>query len=111
VLTYTAHGAPMQMTFYTGEPFPPEYRSSAYVAMRGSWNRSPPSGYEVVRVVFEDSKPVRIEPFLSGFLTEAGGEFSRTARLAGVAVAKDGALLVGDDENGVIYRVTYKGSP
>ncbi len=108
-LTYTAHAAPMQMAFYTAGSFPAEYRGNAFVAMRGSWNRKPPSGYEVVRIVFDNGKPVRIEPFLGGFLSESGGSFTRTARLAGLAVAKDGALLVSDDENGVIYRIAYTG--
>jgi Raf kinase inhibitor-like YbhB/YbcL family protein len=107
-LLYTAHSAPMQMAFYAGQGFPSEYAGNAFVAMRGSWNRKPPSGYEVVRVVFADGKPVRFEPFLTGFLSESAGSYSRSARLAGVAVAKDGALLVSDDENGVIYRVAYQ---
>ena len=111
VLKYTAHGAPMQMAFYDSDAFPPEYKGSAFVAMRGSWNRKPPSGYEVTRVVFEGGKPARFEPFLSGFLKEKDGKFTRTARLVGVAVAKDGALLVGDDENGVIFRIAYGGDP
>jgi len=42
VLTYTAHAAPMQMVFYTGEQFPAEYRGDAFIAMHGSWNRKPP---------------------------------------------------------------------
>jgi Raf kinase inhibitor-like YbhB/YbcL family protein len=75
--------------------------------MRGSWNRNPPSGYEVVRIDFENGKPVRFEPFLSGFMSGQAGNFEQFARLAGVAVAKDGALLVADDENGIIYRVAH----
>lgn len=109
-LLYIAHSAPMQMAFYDGKSFPSEYRGSAFVAMRGSWNRKPPSGYEVVRIVFEDGKPVRFEPFLTGFLQEANGGFQRSARPAGLAVAMDGALLISDDENGIIFRVSYQGS-
>ena len=72
---YTPHAAPMQLAFYTGDAFPDEYRGDAFVAMRGSWNRRPPSGYEVVRVRFEDGRPVAFEPFVQGFLveTEDGG--------------------------------------
>jgi Raf kinase inhibitor-like YbhB/YbcL family protein len=109
LLTYTAHAAPMQMAFYKGTAFPAEYSGDAFVAMRGSWNRNPPSGYEVVRIAFEDGKPKRIEPFISGFITKEGGTFKQTARLAGLAVAKDGTLLVADDENGVVYRIAYEG--
>src|SRR3954469_3438977 len=70
VLTYTAHAAPMQMLFYRGAQFPAEYRGDGFAAMRGSWNRRPPSGYEVVRIHFENGKPARVEPFLTGFLTK-----------------------------------------
>jgi glucose/arabinose dehydrogenase len=48
VLEYAAHSAPMQMTFYTADRFPAAYRNDAFVAMRGSWNRKPASGYKVV---------------------------------------------------------------
>ena len=48
--TYTAHSAPMQMAFYDGTAFPADYAGNAFVAMRGSWNRKPPSGYEVIRI-------------------------------------------------------------
>jgi Raf kinase inhibitor-like YbhB/YbcL family protein len=108
-LLYTAHSAPMQMAFYDGTSFPADYRHDAFVAMRGSWNRKPPAGYEVVRLKFKDGKPVGIEPFLTGFLQQNGDGFTRSARPAGIAVAKDGALLVSDDENGIIYRVSYRG--
>ncbi len=53
-LLYTAHSSPLQGAFYTGGMFPREYRNDAFWAMRGSWNRKPPSGYEVVRVRFDE---------------------------------------------------------
>lgn len=106
-LGYTAHAAPMQMLFYRGGMFPAEYRGDAFVTMRGSWNRRPASGYELVRVKFNKGQPVAFEPFVSGFLTDGGQ--SHIARPVGLAQAKDGALLVGDDANGVIYRVAYEG--
>ena len=70
VLGYTAHSAPMQMAFYDAGAFPEEYRGDAFIAMRGSWNRRPPSGYEVMRVDFENGEPVGFEPFLYGLLIE-----------------------------------------
>lgn len=106
VLTYQAHNAPIGKVFYNAAQFPAEYRGDAFVALRGSWNRSPASGYKVVRVRFEKGQPVGFEDFLSGFLLEDGK--AHFGRLAGVAVAGDGALLVSDDSNGVIYRVSYK---
>lgn len=111
LLGYTPHAAPMQMAFYTGAMFPAEYKNDAFVAMRGSWNRNPPSGYEVVRVRFDQSgNPKSIEPFITGFLVKGGapdGKDAHFARLAGVAMMPDGSMLVSDDKNNTIYRVAY----
>ncbi|KQP23619.1 PEBP family protein [Pseudorhodoferax sp. Leaf267] len=107
VLGYTAHAAPMQMLFYPGGSFPAEYTGDAFVAMRGSWNRNPASGYEILRVRFADGQPQKFEPFVTGFLTDGGR--THIARPVGLAVAKDGALLMSDDANGTIYRVAYRG--
>lgn len=109
-LGYTAHSAPMQMAFYDGNAFPADYRGDAFIAMRGSWNRRPPSGYEVVRVNFEEGKPVAFERFLEGFLLQQeNGKYGYLGRLTGVAVGKDGSLFVADDSNGVIYKISYSG--
>ncbi len=108
VLTYTAHAAPMQMAYYTGTQFPQEYRNDAFVTMRGSWNRNPPIGYEVVRIRFDQAgNPTGMESFVSGWLIEGGR--AHFGRLMGLAVAADGSLLVGDDSNGVIYRISHTG--
>lgn len=103
VLGYTPHAAPMQLVFYTGAQFPAEYRNDAFVAFHGSWNRKPSSGYEVARIRFKNGQATGFEPFLSGFLTAEG----ETGRPFGTAIARDGSLLVGDDRNGVLYRVSY----
>ncbi|NKI92478.1 YbhB/YbcL family Raf kinase inhibitor-like protein [Rhizobacter sp. SG703] len=105
---YTAHAAPMQMVFYPGGSFPAEYTGDAFVTMRGSWNRSPASGYEIVRIRFSNGAPQRFEPFATGFLTDGGR--THIARPVGLAVAKDGALLMADDANGLIYRIAYTGA-
>jgi glucose/arabinose dehydrogenase len=107
-LGYTPHAAPMQMQFYTGMQFPAEYRGDAFVAMHGSWNRRPPSGYEVVRVRFNHGAPVKFEPFLTGFLSGPPDHAVMSGRPFGLAVGADGALFVGDDLNGIIYRVEYR---
>jgi len=108
VLTYTPHAAPMQMAFYQGTTFPDRYRSGAFVAMHGSWNRTPPSGYEVAFVRFEQGKPVAIEPFATGFLVKQGdGTWGMNGRPVGVAVAQTGDLLVADDLNGAVYAISY----
>jgi glucose/arabinose dehydrogenase len=103
-LLYEAHSAPMQMVFYTGTMFGSDYQNDAFVAMRGSWNRSQPSGYKVVRIKFENGKPVRMDDFLTGFLVD--NNRAHFARLVGVAIHKDGSLLVSDDTNGIIYRIS-----
>jgi glucose/arabinose dehydrogenase len=105
VLTIQAHSAPMDMVFYTGNNFPEEYKGDAFIALRGSWNRSEPVGYKVVRLKFNNGQPDGFEDFLTGFLIE--DDTKQFARVTGVALADDGALLVSDDSNGVIYRISY----
>lgn len=109
-LMYTAHAAGMQMVFHPGGgAMGADVAGDAFVPMRGSWNRWPASGYEVVRIRFDRAgQASRIEPFITGFLSEDGA--SNYGRLVGVAVARDGALLFGDDTNGIIYRVVREGS-
>lgn len=111
VLGYTAHSAPMQMAFHDGNAFSADFKGDAFIAMRGSWNRRPPSGYEVVRVKFDNGKPVGFEKFLEGFLLQQeNGKYGYLGRLTGVAVGKDGSLFVADDSNGVVYRVSHGGT-
>jgi glucose/arabinose dehydrogenase len=105
-ITDTAHSAPLGCAFYTGSQFPVEYRGDFFVAYHGSWNRSRPTGYKVVRVLVRDGKPVRIEPFLTGFRDDTGQVFGRPVD---VLVALDGSLLISDDYGGRIYRVRYAG--
>jgi glucose/arabinose dehydrogenase len=126
VLTYDAHAAPIGMVFYEATQFPAEFRNQAFVAMRGSWNRSRPTGFKVVRLRFDSSgRPVGIDDFVSGWLMNDSPAHLRQpgsgpaaeqqkavrpaqfGRLAGLAVAADGSLLIAEDQNGVIYRVTY----
>ncbi len=64
--------------------------------------------FEVVRVDFDGDAPARIVPFLTGFVIDGGA--ATFGRPTGVAVARDGALLVGDDETGVVYRIARAGS-
>ena len=101
-----AHTASLGFTFYTASLLPSHYRGGAFVGQHGSWNRKPPSGYKVIYVPFANGKPTgTIEDVLTGFLDEK--EHAR-GRPVGVAVAKDGALLVADDVGNAIWRVTPK---
>jgi len=107
-LTYTAHSAAMQMLFYTGSQFPREYRGDALATMHGSWNRDPPSGYEILRIHFHGDKAASVRPFVTGFLAHTGTRsWARFARPFGLGQMPDGSLLMGDDQNGIIYRITY----
>jgi glucose/arabinose dehydrogenase len=92
--------------FYDGEQFPEEYRHDAFVTLRGSANRADPAGYKVVHVNFENGEPTGAEDFLTGFLSEDGK--AQSGRIAGLAITDDGALLVSEDENGVIYKITHE---
>lgn len=108
VLTTVPHAAPLAMRFYTGRSFPAAYRGDAFVALHGSWNRKEPTGYRVERIRFAGSgQPEGFEPFVDGFMDAAAG--IAYGRPAGLAIAADGALLVSDDLNGVIYRVAWVG--
>jgi glucose/arabinose dehydrogenase len=93
------------MVFYTAAQFPSAYRGDAFITMHGSWNRYPPAGFKVVRLRFRHGQPVGFEDFLTGFLVEKGR--AHFGRVAGLVVAPDGALLVSDDANGTIYRITH----
>ncbi|HEX6962295.1 MAG TPA: PQQ-dependent sugar dehydrogenase, partial [Lacipirellula sp.] len=107
IVTYQAHSAPIGMAFYDAQQFPAKYRGGAFVAFRGSWNRIPATGYKVAFIPFnEQGAPGKFQDFVSGFLLEDGKR--QFARLAGMAVAKDGSLLFTDDSQGVIYRVSYQ---
>lgn len=105
LLTTQAHSAPIAMKFYNGDMFP-GYKNSAFIALHGSWNRKKPSGYSVVRAVFNNGKPVKMEDFMTGFLEKNGR--AQFGRPAGLLVLKDGSLLVSDDSAGVIYRVSHQ---
>ncbi len=114
VLGLDAHSAPMQMAFYRGAMLPAADSGAAFVALRGSWNRSEPSGYAVRRIRFDAAgNPAGADPapFVGGFLRrQPGGGWAQHGRPVGLATARDGALLFTDDVNGVLYRVSYEGS-
>lgn len=101
-----AHSAPLGLEFYDGEMFPPEYRGDLFVAFHGSWNRSVPTGYKVVRIPFENGEPGPVEDFAAGWLTEGGASWGRPVD---VVTGEDGSLFVSDDGEGRIYRIFYTG--
>lgn len=100
------HVAPLGVLFYTGTQFPPEYRGSLLIAEHGSWNRSEPIGYRVVRVAIDaDGHVLGQEVFASGWL--AGREVR--GRPVDLAQLPDGSILLSDDTADRIYRIRYTG--
>jgi len=103
-----AHSASLGMTFYDGTQFPAEYRGSIFAAEHGSWNRSKRTGYKVIRILMKDGMPTgEYEDFATGFVVSDTAVWGRPV---GVAVAKDGALLVSEDASGTIWRISYSGT-
>jgi glucose/arabinose dehydrogenase len=103
-----SHVAPLGLVFYTRQLFPARYQGGAFVGEHGSWNRKPLSGYKVVFIQFKDGKPVSPAPedILTGFVDKDGKAMGRPV---GVAVDKEGALLVADDVGNTVWRVTPSG--
>jgi glucose/arabinose dehydrogenase len=100
-----AHSASLGLTFYQGSNFPADYRGDVFAAEHGSWNRSKRTGYKVVRIRLKDGKPTgEYEDFVTGFVVNDSEVWGRPV---GVAVAHDGALLISEDGNGTIWRVSH----
>jgi glucose/arabinose dehydrogenase len=105
-----AHSASLEMTFYPANAagpsaFPAEYRGDIFAALHGSWNRTGRTGSKVVRVRLHNGVPTgEYEDFLTGFVIDDGHVWGRPV---GVTVARDGALLVTEDGNGTLWRVSY----
>ncbi len=103
---FQAHSAPLGITFYDGNGFPARFKGDAFVTMHGSWNRGQRTGYKVVRMIFHHGKPTGIyEDFLTGFVISANQVWGRQV---GIAVAKDGSLIISEDGSGTLWRVAAK---
>ena len=101
-----AHAGTLGMRFYTGPQFPKKYQGAIFIARHGPWNRTQKYAADVV-VAWPDGKGgiARMEPFLTGLVEN--NEY--LGRPVDVLVLKDGSLLVSDDHNGAIYRISYAG--
>jgi glucose/arabinose dehydrogenase len=105
-----AHSAPLGLAFYEGTQFPAEYQNNIFVAFHGSWNRSIPTGYKVVRVKLDaKGQPVGgAEDFITGWLASNETKKGRwMGRPVGIVFGSDGSMYVSDDSAGVVYRITY----
>jgi glucose/arabinose dehydrogenase len=102
-----AHSASLGMTFYDATQFPAEYRGNIFAAEHGSWNRPKRTGYKIIRVPVQDGAPTgEYDDFATGFVISDSAVWGRPV---GIAVDKDGALLVSEDASGTIWRITYSG--
>jgi len=98
-----AHSAPLGLAFLDGAGVPAELSGDLIVAQHGSWNREPPAEPKLLLIDFDDGVPVAARDFATGW-QDASGE--RWGRPAGVVVAPDGSLIVSDDSNGLLYRIS-----
>ena len=101
------HAGALGIKWYTGKMFPAAYQNSAFVVRRGSWNRSQKYGYDVVIARPQKGGKAKIEPFMTGLLDPKTNQFF--GRPTYVLQMPDGALLVSDEQNGAVYRVSYTG--
>jgi glucose/arabinose dehydrogenase len=109
---FPAHSAPTGLAFYTGSSFPADYKGDAFVSLHGSWNTSEPHGYKVVRIHFKNGRPENggYENFLTGFWDgKSKNPPVAWGRPVGLAVMKDGSLLVADDVGKTVWKVSYTG--
>jgi glucose/arabinose dehydrogenase len=98
------HSASLGMRFYTGSMFPAKYKNAIFVARHGSWNRSKKFGGDIVAVhLNKDGTVKNIEPIVTGFI---GPDNNYIGRPVDVQMMKDGSLLISDDFNGAIYRLS-----
>jgi len=101
-----SHVAPLGLASSTGTTLPAVFANGMFIGQHGSWNRRPHSGYKVIFVPFENGKPVGSPiDVLTGFLSEAGNAYGRPV---GVALDRQGALLVADDVGNVVWRVSAR---
>ena len=99
-----AHVAALGLKFYTGSMFPDEYKNQIFIPEHGSWNRSKKSGYRITLVRLNGNQAVSYEVFADGWMKNE----ETLGRPVDLLVLPDGSLLLSDDDNGVIYKITYQ---
>ncbi|MDW3204208.1 MAG: PQQ-dependent sugar dehydrogenase [Alphaproteobacteria bacterium] len=109
-----SHSAPIGLAFLADADVPEAWRDDALVTLRGSWNAAEPTGYKVVRIEFENGRPTgRYVNFATGFRIDVPnpatpGPARVWGRPVGVAIGPDGAIYIGDEIGGTIWRITRK---
>ena len=99
-----AHVAALGLKFYTGSMFPDEYKNQIFIPEHGSWNRSKKSGYRITLVRLNGNQAVSYEVFADGWMKNE----ETLGRPVDLLVLPDGSMLLSDDDNGVIYKITYQ---
>jgi glucose/arabinose dehydrogenase len=98
------HSAGLGLRFYTGNMFPKKYKNAIFLARHGSWNKSNKFGGDVIAIFLNKDGTVKSsEPFITGFLDNN----TYSGRPVDVEFMPDGSMLLSDDWNGAIYRITY----
>jgi glucose/arabinose dehydrogenase len=103
--TTIAHAADLGMVFYTGKAFPKKYQGAIFSAQHGSWNRTIPTGANVMVTTIDAEGKANSEPFAVGWIDENGEYLGRPVDVANL---RDGSILVSDDLAGALYRISYE---
>ena len=96
------------MTFYTGDMFPARYRNQAFIALHGSWNRTPDAGHTGAKVVvahIDGGQVTEVETLIEGWL---GDDNQYWGRPVAIEQMPDGSVLITDDHGDRIYRLSYQ---
>jgi glucose/arabinose dehydrogenase len=102
------HSAPLGMRFYTGKMFPEQYRNTIFIARHGSWNKTHKIGGDVIVATLNSDGTVKsLETFITGFIQDN----NYVGRPVDIEWLKDGSMLLSDDYNGAVYRISYGPAP
>jgi glucose/arabinose dehydrogenase len=99
------HVAPNGLRFYSGNMFPAPYKKRIFIAQHGSWNRATKNGYRIVTAEIDNDTVTKYETFAEGWVVDD----AVWGRPVDLLVLPDGSMLVSDDQNGTIYRISYSG--
>ena len=105
IATTGPHAGGLGIKFYAGKMFPAQYQNQAFIARRGSWNREQKFGYDVALARIQPNGTAKIEPFMTGLLDTGKNEFY--GRPTYIFMMKDGSMLVSDEQNGAVNRISY----
>lgn len=105
-----AHSAPLGLAFVPEEGWPQDLWYDLVVAFHGSWNRSVPTGYKLVRIKIDaKGKYEGMEDFITGWL-QGNKADDAVGRPVDVLIQPGGVMYVSDDKAGVIYKISYNGN-